>query len=99
MKLPRSLLWCGLITLLTLALTPAGARAQGGKPDPLHDVSYEQRLDTQVPLDLTFKDEQGRTVQIGDYFGKQPVILQLSYYECPCSARSCARACSTRSRM
>jgi len=83
MKLPRSLLWCGLITLLTLALAPAGARAQGGKPDPLHDVSYEQRLDTQVPLDLTFKDEQGRAVQIGDYFGKQPVILQLSYYECP----------------
>ncbi|MBX0327407.1 SCO family protein [Oscillochloris sp. ZM17-4] len=69
--------------LLTLTLAPSGALAQGGKPDPLHDVSFDQRLDAQVPLDLTFVDEQGRTVQLGDYFGAKPVILQLSYYECP----------------
>jgi len=69
--------------LLTLIVAPAGARAQGGAPDPLHDVSYDQRLDSQVPLDLPFVDEQGRTVALGDYFGTQPVVLQLSYYECP----------------
>ncbi|NNJ10704.1 SCO family protein [Chloroflexales bacterium ZM16-3] len=69
--------------LLALMITPAAAFAQNGKPDPLHDVSFEQRLDAQVPLDLTFKDEQGQVVQLGDYFGKQPVILQMSYYECP----------------
>jgi protein SCO1/2 len=79
----RSLAWCGLIMLLTLLVAPAGALAQGGKPDPLHDVSYDQKLDTQAPLDLPFVDEQGHKVVLGDYFGKQPVILQLSYYECP----------------
>ena len=83
MKPRHSLLWCGLIILLTLIVAPAGARAQGGAPDPLHDVSYDQRLDSQVPLDLPFVDEQGRTVALGDYFGTQPVVLQLSYYECP----------------
>jgi protein SCO1/2 len=81
MELRRSFVWCALALLLALA--PAGASAQGDKPDPLHDVSYEQRLNTQAPLDLAFVDEQGRSVQLGDYFGSQPVILQLSYYECP----------------
>jgi protein SCO1 len=28
-------------------------------------------------------DEQGRTVRLGDFFGKRPVILTLVYYECP----------------
>lgn len=76
-----------MIVALAFALAPAGAFAQGGAPtatpDPLHDVSFDQRLDAQVPLDLTFVDEQGRSVQLGDYFGKQPVILQMSYYQCP----------------
>ncbi|NTW97754.1 MAG: SCO family protein [Oscillochloris sp.] len=80
MNLRHILLAC--CALLALALAPAGARAQGGS-DPLHDVSFEQRLDAQVPLDLTFVDEQGQTVRLGDYFGGQPVVLQLSYYECP----------------
>ncbi|MEI7771385.1 MAG: SCO family protein, partial [Chloroflexales bacterium] len=79
----RSLIWCGLLMLLALLAAPAGALAQGGKPDPLHDVAYDQRLDSQVPLDLPFVDEQGHKVVLGDYFGTQPVVLQLSYYECP----------------
>ena len=36
-----------------------------------------------MPLDLPFKDEAGRDVRLGDYFGKRPVILTLVYYECP----------------
>lgn len=49
----------------------------------LDQVSVEQRLNTQVPLNLTFRDEEGKTVQLGDYFGRRPVILVLAYYECP----------------
>ena len=47
------------------------------------DVSIEQKLNEQVPLDLTFRDENGQTVTLGQYFGKKPVLLTLVYYECP----------------
>jgi len=44
----------------------------------------DQRLNEQVPLDLTFKDEQGKTVKLGDYFqAGRPVILNLVYFQCP----------------
>ncbi len=36
-----------------------------------------------LPLGVEFKDEQGRTVRIGDYFGKRPVVLAFIYYGCP----------------
>lgn len=47
------------------------------------DVSIEQKLNEQVPLDLTFRDESGKTVALKQYFGKKPVLLTLVYYECP----------------
>jgi len=53
------------------------------RPTPLKDVSIEQRLDSQLPLDATFRDETGRSVKLGDYFGQRPVVLVLVYYDCP----------------
>lgn len=58
--------------------TPVDSRPQG-----LEGVSYEQRLGTQVPADLTFVDEDGAQVRLGQYFGSRPVVLALVYYECP----------------
>ena len=53
-------------------------------PADLSNVGIEQRLDQQVPLDLQFKDETGKTVQLGDYFKSgRPVLLNLVYYTCP----------------
>ncbi len=46
-------------------------------------VAFEQRLNEQLPLDLPFKDEAGRSVKLGDYFGRKPVVLAFVYYECP----------------
>jgi protein SCO1/2 len=46
-------------------------------------VGFDQRLDAQVPLDLMFRDEAGRSVRLGDYFDGKPVILVLAYYRCP----------------
>ncbi|MSV30052.1 MAG: SCO family protein [Bryobacterales bacterium] len=51
-------------------------------PAPLREVGIDQHLDTQLPLDLVFKDEAGRSVRLGDYFGTRPVILAPVYYEC-----------------
>jgi protein SCO1 len=65
-------------------LAPAGdASMNDGKPAPLRRVAIEQRLDAAVPPDLTFRDESGAPVMLGQYFGKRPVILSLAYYECP----------------
>jgi protein SCO1/2 len=53
-------------------------------PPDLSNVGIEQRLDQQVPLDLQFKDETGKTVKLGDYFQTgRPVLLNLVYYTCP----------------
>ncbi len=53
------------------------------RPIPLQKVKIDQRLNSQVPLDATFRDETGKTVKLGDYFGKRPVLMALVYYECP----------------
>jgi protein SCO1/2 len=53
-------------------------------PPGLAGVGIDQRLNEQVPLNLTFRDEQGKTVRLGDYFHEgRPVILNLVYYQCP----------------
>jgi len=66
-----------------LLLAAVGARAAETRPAVLDDVGIDQRLNEQVPLDLTFRDETGAPVRLGSYFGGKPVILSLAYYECP----------------
>jgi protein SCO1 len=53
------------------------------RPPGLKNVGIEQHLNEQIPAALTFRDESGKTVQLGDYFGKKPMILNLVYYQCP----------------
>ena len=55
----------------------------GQTPAVLSSVSFEQKLNAQLPLELPFKDEAGRAVTLGDYFGRKPVVLTFVYYECP----------------
>jgi len=55
----------------------------GQLPPILKNVRYEQKLDNQVPLNLTFRDESGKAVRLRDYFGGKPVVLILAYYRCP----------------
>ena len=64
-------------------IAPAPGEAASARPGLLSRIAVDQRLNTQIPLDLPFVDENGRTVKLGDYFGKRPVILALVYYECP----------------
>jgi len=52
-------------------------------PSVLNGVGIAQHLDQQLPLDLTFTDDTGKQVRLGDYFGKRPAILALVYYKCP----------------
>lgn len=51
--------------------------------DPLAaKAGIDQRLDGPVPLDLVFRDEQGRSVTLQKYFDGRPVLLALVYYNC-----------------
>ena len=68
-------------------MPPAGAM-----PTLLQDIGLDQKLNEPLPLTLTFTDEQGRDVTLGDYFGRRPVILVLAYSECRCCARRCSTA-------
>jgi protein SCO1/2 len=53
------------------------------RPPGLKNVGVQQNLNQSLPLDLTFTDDLGRTVRLGDYFGKKPVVLSLVYFNCP----------------
>ncbi len=45
-------------------------------------ADLEQKLGSQIPLNLTFTDETGHAVTLQKYFGQRPVILQLGYNHC-----------------
>ncbi len=56
---------------------------ENSQPGVLNGVGISQNLNTQLPLNLAFTDETGKTVHLSDYFGKRPAILALVYYQCP----------------
>jgi protein SCO1/2 len=82
-----------MVLAVSMALAqPPSAFLQGQAHGPasqtdaagLKDIGIDQHLDTQIPLGLEFKDENGDTVHLGDYFKKgRPVILTFVYYQCP----------------
>ncbi len=52
-------------------------------PQVLQNVGVEQHLNQPLPLNAQFVDDTGKTIHLGDYFGKHPAILSLVYYNCP----------------
>jgi protein SCO1/2 len=78
------------VAMLLLAVSAWGQGMSKGimsppanvRPPRLENVGIEQRLDRPLPPDLAFRDETGRTVKLGDYFGRKPLILNLVYYNC-----------------
>jgi protein SCO1/2 len=74
-----------LVAVLLLLVAPtARGDTPSQPPTGIQDIGIDQNLGQQVPPDLTFKDENGRDVRLGDYLHNgKPVILTLVYYECP----------------
>ena len=53
-------------------------------PAILKNVDVEGHLNAQLPVDLTFRDETGRTIKVRDLLREgRPVIFVPAYYECP----------------
>lgn len=71
-----------LLACFGLCALSANAQ-QTGAPAILKQVGITQNLNTQIPADLTFRDETGKTVRVGDFFGKKPIVLSLVYFDCP----------------
>jgi len=88
----RALYIIGIVAPL-IAASSAASRAQtvpgnvgptaATMPAALRNVGFEPPLNGQMPLDLRFRDETGREVRLGQYFGQKPVVLAFVYYNCP----------------
>ena len=80
--LPAMLLWVtsawGQAMTQGIVSPPANLRPPG-----LKHVGIEQHLNQQIPPTLLFRDETGKPVELADYFGRKPLILNLVYYRCP----------------
>jgi protein SCO1/2 len=72
-----------LAILLVLEMFSNEALSQSQLPEAVRNVGIDQRLNEQLPLDLEFRNEEGRLVALGDFFHDKPVILSLVYHECP----------------
>ena len=82
-------LCCGLLCAPAFAQVSSYGDKQEGEnrgdelPKVLKQVGVAQHLNQALPLDAQFVDDTGKTVRLGDYFGKHPAILSLVYYNCP----------------
>ncbi len=76
---------CALALGLSILAAPALAENPNSAvlPKALEGVGFDQKLDAALPLDLPFRDQAGREVELGEYFGERPVVVALVYYECP----------------
>ncbi len=80
----RLRLYCVLVAFAAIVPLAAQTGTTAGElPALLENVGIEQRLGEKLPLEALVRDEQGREVPLGSYFGDKPVILALVYYECP----------------
>jgi protein SCO1/2 len=86
----QALFVSGALAIVLLA-HPATVAAQftdpnqgiGVRPELLKQVGVDQKLNDEIPLNLAFRDEHGRPVELAQFFGSKPVILTLVYYNCP----------------
>jgi protein SCO1 len=73
-------------TAILLLLWAASAAHAGGQSAftvrQLDDLAFHQHLGAALPLDTPLRDEEGRTVSLGSFFGQRPVVLVLDYLHC-----------------
>jgi protein SCO1/2 len=67
---------------------PSGYKREPGMtasevPSALREIGFDQNLNQRLPLDAAFKDERGKDVRLGDFFGTKPVVLLFVYFNCP----------------
>jgi protein SCO1/2 len=72
-----------LLLCCAALLSVSSARADDITPGESAEAHIVLKPDAQVPLDLKFRDEAGKTVKLGDYFHpNRPVVLTMVYFGC-----------------
>lgn len=79
----RIVILLSLLSTLLFAETQIPGQTAAQKLDAFRNVGIDQKLNSQLPLQLRFKDETGQTVSLGQYFTTKPAVLALVYYDCP----------------
>jgi protein SCO1/2 len=83
---PVKTIYTGLLSsaIILAGVSRASAQIADYAPAELEGIDVIEHLGDTIPPDLTFQDDTGKTVKLGDYFNRgKPVILILAYYECP----------------
>ena len=75
--------YCILLAICALHASLCAATNSALTDDQLSRIQFDQKIGAQVSPGLTFKDETGKVVHLGDYFGDKPTVLILGYYGCP----------------
>ena len=80
-RMRNTILCAATMTLMALHL--GAQQPASSQPALLRSVGIAQEMNQQVPPDIAFRDENGKNVRLGDYFGKKPIVLSLVYFNCP----------------
>lgn len=59
------------------------AGSPSGSPELLKQIGIDQKLNSQLPLDVMLRDETGKEVPLKSFFNGKPVIFAPVYFECP----------------
>lgn len=62
---------------------PDYSRTIREQPDAMKRAGFEQRHNTQLPLDTVLRNEQGESITLGSLFDDRPVLLNFVYFNCP----------------
>lgn len=77
-------LLAALAIVLSVVATPVQAQRLEDKPAGIEGVGVDDKSGSQIPLDLRFRDENGKAIALSEIFsGDRPVLLSLNYSDCP----------------
>lgn len=72
------------IFALSLAFSFSAYAQVNQLPKDMEQIDVTDKLGSQIPLDLKFRDENNNEVTLAKYFNQgKPVVLVMAYYECP----------------
>lgn len=94
--LPRYRILTAVLLFLAIGVSTAAGQQSGNMPRQLDGTGIDEKLGDHVPMDLTFKNEDGEEIALGSYFdGKRPVLLALVYHDCPMLCNMVLRGLTT----